>query len=166
VGRVSKQAGSTGVHERRIGFPLFNLLFFLLTFVVLPWIITHYARNTVPGAMMSWVLVNLLTGGLLVYELLHWRKVIRFEIRPDSVAFNTLSDATLREIAFTEIEAFEHHPASQAKDALVIKLRKNAGQSYWKSSDNPVLTEPYGIRMLNLQREAQAALDAFNARKA
>jgi hypothetical protein len=153
------------MHERRIGFPIFNLLFFVLTFVVLPWIITHYARNTVPGAMTSWVLVNLLTGGLLVYELMHWRKVVRFEIRPDGVAFNTLSDDTLREIVFAEIEAFEHHPASQAKDALVIKLKKNAGQSYWKSSDNPVLTEPYGIRMLNLQREAQAALDAFNAQK-
>jgi hypothetical protein len=153
------------VHERRIGFPHFNLLFFFLTSVVLPWIIAHYAKNTVPGALMSWALVNLLTGGLLVYELLHWRKVVRFEIRPESVAFNTLSDSTLREIDFAEIEAFEHHPASQAKDALVIKLRKNTGQSYWKSSDNPVLTEPYGIRMLNLQREAQGALDAFHARK-
>ncbi|MBN8535032.1 MAG: hypothetical protein J0L51_13200 [Rhizobiales bacterium] len=161
---MSTEAGSTGVHERRIGFPIFNLLFFILTSVVLPWIITHYARNTVPGALMSWVLVNLLTGGLLVYELLHWRKVVRFEIRPESVAFNTLSDAKLRAITFAEIEAFEHHPASQAKDALVIKLRKNTGQSYWKSSDNPVLTEPYGIRMRDLQRKAQAALDAFNAR--
>jgi hypothetical protein len=91
--------------------------------------------------------------------------VIRFEIGAEGVAFSTLSDSGLKRIAFGEIEAFEHNPASQARDALVIRLKKNAGQSFWKSSDNPVLTEPYGIRMRELQKEAQAALDAFRAQE-
>lgn len=164
MGDRMSDAGGPRIHERRIGFPIFYLLLFLLTSIVLPLLISKFATRIVPGAQMSWVLVNLLTGGLLVYELLHWRKVIRFEIDVDGVAFNSLSDATMQRVAFAEIAAFEHHPASQAKDALVIRLKKNAGQSFWKLSDNPVLTEPYGLRMRDLQREAQAALEAFRAR--
>lgn len=157
-------AADIRIHERRIGFPVFYLLLFVLASGVLPWLIVNYAKRTVPGAQMSWVLVTLLTGGLLIHEWLQWRKIIRFEIGPDGVAFSTLSNADLRSIPFAEIDAFEYHPASQAKDALVIKLAKNAGQSFWKLSDNPVLTEPYGLRMRDLQREAQAALEAFRAR--
>jgi hypothetical protein len=152
------------VHERRIGFPVFNLALFILASGVLPWLIQNYATQSVPGSRTTWLLVTLLTGGVFVYEALHWRKVVRFEIRDDGVAFSTLSDSTPRLIPFVEIAGFEHRPASQAKDALVIRLKKNAGQSFWKSSDNPVLTEPYGIRMRDLQREAQGALEAFNAR--
>lgn len=158
-------AAEPKIHERRIGFPVFYLLLFVLASGIIPWLIVNFATRTVPGAHLSWILVSLLTGGMLVYEFLHWRKVIRFEIGAEGVAFSTLSDAALKRIHFDEIEAFEHHPASQAKDALVIKLKKNAGQSFWKSSDNPVLTEPYGIRMRELQKEAQAALDAFRAQE-
>ena len=154
------------IFERRIGFPIFQLLFFVFASGVFPFLVMKYATRTVPGAQTSWVLVSLLTGGLFLYGLVQWQKVIRLEIDAEGVTFNTLADRAPRRIPFREVAAFEYHPAARANDALVIVLKKNAGESFWKSSDNPVLTEPYGIRMRDLQREVQAALVAFCARNA
>jgi hypothetical protein len=91
------------IHERRIGFPLVYLLIFVVLSGVVPLLILNFGTRTVPGAQMSWILVSLLTGGMFVYELLHWRKTIRFEIGAEGVAFTTLSDPVPKRIAFEEI---------------------------------------------------------------
>lgn len=151
------------VHQRRVGFPYFFFLLFIGASIIFPLAAMKYGTRTVPDAKIQWILVSLLTGGVFVYELLQHRKLLRFEITQTDVAFNTLY-TPMRRLPFAEIEAFEYHPASRAQSALVIKLKKNAGQSYWTTSDNPVLTDPYGVSMRVLQAELAQALAHYNAR--